>query len=296
MTVVSSAFSCGDSSKRIVPPPLPVRAFGAEVNYLLALVHHVSRANVAAAAALGEHPPLADLDANHRHALDDIPSHFTSHNSLQADHTCAILHGEAPTSIYRGGWFLPPPSITTGTSPPSPSEASLVPLDFWYTVRNVAPGHGFPASTLHPSQPGVSSGGGSSTSRDELGLMGYKQAIASFLLRPSRRLELLTRAAAASIGLQVLQPTGCAVTRHIPPAFPLSPVHLCNVTSGSMPRRACASRRRVCAQPQGPERPTSLPGTPPPSTLVVDAFCFKRSLCSKCAHFGLLTTCSPAVE
>jgi hypothetical protein len=45
--------------------------------------------------------------------------------------------------------------------------------------------------------------------------MGHKQAMASFLLRPSRRLELLTRAAAASIGLQVRQPTARSLTRHI---------------------------------------------------------------------------------
>ena len=214
MSVASSAFSCGHSSKRIMPPSLPVRAFGAEVNYLLALVHHVARVNVAAAAAApGDHPPPPDSDANHHPAHDDITSHFTSHNALQDDHTCATLQRDAPTSIYRGGWFLPPSSTTTGTSLSSSAAASLVPLDFWYTVRHAAPGHGFPASALHPSQSGVSSG--SSTVRDELGLMGHKQAMASFLLRPSRRLELLTRAAAASIGLQVRQPTARSSTRHI---------------------------------------------------------------------------------
>jgi hypothetical protein len=71
-----------------------------------------------------------------------------------------------------------------------------------YTLPDLSPGAGFPpqaarVSMLHEA----GSGGGGGV--DHLGLMGHKQAIASFLLRPSRRLEMLARAAAASIGLQV---------------------------------------------------------------------------------------------
>jgi hypothetical protein len=72
-----------------------------------------------------------------------------------------------------------------------------------YTLPDLTPGAGFPpqaarVNVLHEA--GSSSGSGGV---DHLGLMGHKQAIASFLLRPSRRLEMLARAAAASIGLQV---------------------------------------------------------------------------------------------
>ena len=73
-----------------------------------------------------------------------------------------------------------------------------------YTLPDLSPGAGFPpqaarVSMLHEA--GSSGGGGGGV--DHLGLMGHKQAIAFFLLRPSRRLEMLARAAAASIGLQV---------------------------------------------------------------------------------------------
>jgi hypothetical protein len=39
-SVVSSAFSCDHSSKRIMLPSLPLRAFGDQVNYLLMFEHH----------------------------------------------------------------------------------------------------------------------------------------------------------------------------------------------------------------------------------------------------------------
>jgi hypothetical protein len=72
-----------------------------------------------------------------------------------------------------------------------------------YTLPDSSPGAGFPpqaarVSVVHEAGSSSSSGG-----VDHLGLMGHKQTIASFLLRPSRRLEMLARAAAASIGLQV---------------------------------------------------------------------------------------------
>ncbi len=189
---MSSAFECGPLSNRIQPPRLPVRAFGAEVNYLLALVHHASRANVAAAAVASDDGSDSGADT----------SHANSHAALEHRHTCVALPVDIPTSIYRGGWLQLPSSSGETSAHSLASAASLVPIDFWYTLDDLSPGHAFPAVASAPSHThrrdsdvGVK--------QDDLGLMGHKQVLASFLLRPSRRLELLSRAAAASIGLQV---------------------------------------------------------------------------------------------
>jgi hypothetical protein len=178
----------------IQPPLLPVRAFGAEVNYLLALVHHASRAN-AAAAAVATDDDGSDSGADASHAI--------SHAALEHHHTCITLPVDIPTSIYRGGWFQLPSSSSETSADSSASAASLVPLDFWYTLPDLSPGYAFPAVASAPSHTRHSDGG---EEQDVLGLMGHKQVLASFLLRPSRRLELLSRAAAASIGMQVVTP------------------------------------------------------------------------------------------
>ncbi len=190
---MSSAFECGPLSNRIQPPQLPVRAFGAEVNYLLALVHHASRANVAAAAAVASDDG-SDSGAD--------ASHATSHAALEHRHTCITLPVDIPTSIYRGGWLQLPSSSGETSAHSSASAASLVPIDFWYSLNDLSPGHAFPAVASAPSHTHLRHGDGG-VNQDDLGLMGHKQVLASFLLRPSRRLELLSRAAAASIGLQV---------------------------------------------------------------------------------------------
>jgi hypothetical protein len=125
LAVVAPAFACGALSRRLQPPALPVRAFGAEVNYLLALAHHVARANAAAAAAAAD-----STDA------DLTPPSPTSHHALQQQHTCAVMQDSAATSVFRGGWFQLPSSIDAAAATPSFSfssadNASLQPLDFW---------------------------------------------------------------------------------------------------------------------------------------------------------------------
>lgn len=168
-----------------------MRAFGAEVNYLQALIHHAVRANAAAAAA------AADNDDGR------LP------RGVPGDaHTCISLLDDGPTSIYRGGWFKSPSSAAAAAASNSPvSPAALSPLDFWYTLPDASLGEGYPpaprsASDVASSR-AASKAGSSGGFEDELGIMGHKQSIASFLLQPSRRLDLLTRAASASIGLQV---------------------------------------------------------------------------------------------
>ena len=195
---VASAFACSPSSRIIRPPPLPVRAFGAEVNYLQALIHHAVRANAAAAAS------AADADDARLPSGDSA-----AHSSIGNAPTCISLLDDGPTSIYRGGWFKSPSLAPAAASSSLVSPAALSPLDFWYTLPDASPGDGYPsaphtASNVASSR-ATSKAGSSGGFEDELGLMGHKQSIASFLLQPSRRLDLLTRAATASVGLQVAQ-------------------------------------------------------------------------------------------
>jgi hypothetical protein len=171
-----------------------------------------------------------------------------------------MLQEEGLTSVYRGGWFRSPscrqPSHLSSLAASSP--ASLSPLDFWYTLHGTSPGHSYPGhsypamnqhqTTAEDDSALNAEGGGY---RDVLGLMGHKQAIASFLLHPSRRLEILSRAVAASIGLQASSSPACSNHR-------VFVNHA--VRSAAMPRSPCPTGRRVRAQPPRFLCPTAMPG------------------------------------
>lgn len=120
LSSISSAFNCSRWSKRLMPPLLPVRAFGAELNYLQALAHHAARANRAAETSGDEHTCVSLNAALSLHRTET--SHFGAGVTLQDD---------SPTSIYRGGWFISP-NIEHAAAPSVASPVSLGPLDFWY--------------------------------------------------------------------------------------------------------------------------------------------------------------------
>lgn len=122
LSSISSAFNCSRWSKRLMPPLLPVRAFGAELNYLQALAHHAARANRAAETSGDEHTCVSLNGALTLH-LPSETSNFRAGVALQDD---------SPTSIYRGGWFISP-NVEHAAAAQAASPASLGPLDFWYT-------------------------------------------------------------------------------------------------------------------------------------------------------------------